>query len=156
MCSSDLSVPGVLKTTKDSGSVKNVAGPNPITPMANISIMDSSAPLIHNEIKGKSEHDPISLAGSGIPPAEDAGKDVSECVSKNEDGSFEEANNQFHEDIGKLNDIQNHGIADLVNVRVQLCTLESLILSLHSSFDDVSDETQLLLSDAHEFLTVQF
>jgi hypothetical protein len=147
-------------------TVDDLTRPKPITPAPETAMKATLPDLAHENGKGSANHSLSSSAGDVI---EVKGTDVdqtsrvqqasaSERISAdssltsttnahNEDAIFEAAKSNFRDDTMQVYDIQNHRHAELVNLRVHLSMLEALVLDLHSSYDDLTDDIQSLISE---------
>jgi len=119
----------------------------PITPAPEITIK-SPKPQADGKSSAKHSLSPPTREDIEVP-SQSINSDlslVSSSNTSNEDTNFEAAHSNFHDDILQVYDIQNQRHAELVNLRVRLCILEAFVLEHHSSFDDLTDEIQLLLT----------
>jgi len=158
--------PYVAPSNGSKETVDDLTRPKPITPAPETAMKATLPDLAHENGKGSANHSLSSSAGDVI---EVKGTDVdqtsrvqqasaSERISAdssltsttnahNEDAIFEAAKSNFRDDTMQVYDIQNHRHAELVNLRVHLSMLEALVLDLHSSYDDLTDDIQSLISE---------
>ena len=56
----------------------------------------------------------------------------------------------FHEDLTESSDIKDGCDSELIDLRVKLCVSENIALQLHVAFDDILEETNIILDEAKE------